>query len=217
MSMSDLLLRDQARRSRADPPHESICPAPHCVGAWSSGRLAGAIQDADDGADVHVEGDAHVGVAGPGHVGGIRAPGEQGGSAEHMPQAVPSPLSAASLVAPSGGRVGALLPVLGEDRPPRLALCLRRVDRDPAVQLDDLAAWITDRAAGIPGHPGRPRRAGRPDPAKRAPRRLAGGELCYFCVDLGPRGRHAHHGTLLSSCVVAGERTDNLGTAGLPR
>jgi len=73
-------------------------------------------------ADVHVEGDAHVGVAGhPGHVGGIQAPGEQGGSAEHVPQAVPDPLSAASLVPPPGGRIGALEDVAVEvGGPPQL-------------------------------------------------------------------------------------------------
>src|SRR5579859_3608595 len=71
------------------------------------GGVAGAVQDALGGADVHVEGDAVVGVAGhAGHVGGVEFPGEQGGGAEHVPQAVPGPGAVAVLVAPAGGLVG---------------------------------------------------------------------------------------------------------------
>ena len=68
------------------------------------GGGAGAVQDAGGGADIHVQGDAVVGVAGhAGHVGGIELPGEQGGGAEHVPQAVPGPLAAAVGVTPAGG------------------------------------------------------------------------------------------------------------------
>ena len=71
------------------------------------GGCAGAVEDAGGGADVHLEGDAVVGVAGhAGHVGGVELPGEQGGGAEHVPQAVPGPLAAAGGVAPSGRQVG---------------------------------------------------------------------------------------------------------------
>jgi hypothetical protein len=56
------------------------------------------------GADVHVQGDAVVGVAGhTGHVGGIELPGEQGGGTEHVPQAVPGPPAVAAGVAPAAG------------------------------------------------------------------------------------------------------------------
>src|SRR5690349_11870184 len=69
------------------------------------GGCAGAVQDAGGGADVHVEGDADVGVAGhAGDVGGLQVPAGQGGSAEHVPQAVPGPGAAG--VAPPGGLVG---------------------------------------------------------------------------------------------------------------
>src|ERR1039457_72530 len=75
--------------------------------SWLLGGVAGAVQDALGGADVHVEGDAVVGVAGhAGHVGGVEFPGEQGGGAEHVPQAVPGPVAVAVLVAPAGGPVG---------------------------------------------------------------------------------------------------------------
>jgi hypothetical protein len=46
-----------------------------------------AVEDAGGSADVHVERDAVVGVAGhAGHVGGVELPGEQCGSAENVPQ-----------------------------------------------------------------------------------------------------------------------------------
>ena len=88
------------------------------VGQWPSGfyvetggmllgGCAGAVQDAGGGADVHVEGDADVGVAGhAGDVGGLQVPAEQGGGAEHVPQAVPGPGADAAGVAPPGGLVG---------------------------------------------------------------------------------------------------------------
>ena len=98
------------------------------------GTAAGAVEDAGGGADVHVERDPVVGVPGhAGHVGGVELPGEQGGDAEHVPQAVPCPGAVAVLVAPSGGQVGALQdvavevggpPVLsgrgGDDQPERV-------------------------------------------------------------------------------------------------
>src|ERR1039457_7682687 len=71
------------------------------------GGGAGAVEGAGGGADVHVEGDADVGVPGQtGDVGGVHLPGEQGGGAEHVPQAVPDPGAVAVGVAPSGGEVG---------------------------------------------------------------------------------------------------------------
>jgi GntR family transcriptional regulator len=64
---------------------------PFVAWAWSLGGGAGSVQDAGDGADVHVQGDAVVGAAGhAGYVGGVELPGEQGGGAEHVPQAVPA-------------------------------------------------------------------------------------------------------------------------------
>jgi hypothetical protein len=45
----------------------------------------------------------------PGHggdVGGVEFPGEQGGGAEHVPQAVPGPVADAAGVAPAGCPVG---------------------------------------------------------------------------------------------------------------
>ena len=70
---------------------------------WSSGLMpvvlvwvglggggSGAGEGAGGGADVHVEGDADVGVAGEaGGVGGVEVPGEQGGDAEDVAEAVP--------------------------------------------------------------------------------------------------------------------------------
>ncbi len=71
------------------------------------GGCAGAVQDAGGGTDVHVEGDADVGVAGhAGDVGGFQVPAGQGGGAEHVPQAVPGLGARAVLVAPSGGVIG---------------------------------------------------------------------------------------------------------------
>jgi hypothetical protein len=71
---------------------------------WLLGGFAGAVEGAGGGADVHVQGDAIVGVAGhAGHVGGVQFPGEQGG-AEHVPQTVLGPGAVAVLVAPSGRR-----------------------------------------------------------------------------------------------------------------
>src|SRR5712691_5096661 len=91
---------------------------------WLLGGGAGAVEDAGGGADVHVEGDAGVGVAGhAGDVGGVEFPGEQRGGAEHVPQAVPGPVAVPGGVAPSGGVVGALEDVAVEiGGPPVLAL-----------------------------------------------------------------------------------------------
>ena len=55
--------------------------------------------------------------------------------------------------------------------------------------------------------------------------RPAGGGLCGpaarrfvgICGDLGPRGRFLRHGDSLSSCVVAGERADDVSSEWLPR
>ena len=91
--------------------------------AWLLRGGAGAVEDASGGADVHVQGDAVVGVAGhAGHVGGVELPGEQGGGTEHVPQAVPGPLAVAADVAPSGGEIGGLEDVAAEiGRPPVLS------------------------------------------------------------------------------------------------
>jgi hypothetical protein len=73
------------------------------------GGSVGAVQDADGGADVHIQGDAVVGVADhPRYVSSVKFPGKQGGGAEHMPQAVPGPVAVAVRVAPSGRQVGGL-------------------------------------------------------------------------------------------------------------
>src|SRR6202050_5234252 len=68
------------------------------------GGLAGAVEDAGGGAEVQVEGDAVVGVAGhAGDVGGVEFPGEQGGGAEDVAEAVPGPGAVAVGGAGDGG------------------------------------------------------------------------------------------------------------------
>jgi hypothetical protein len=58
-----------------------------------------------------------------GHVGGVELPGEQGGGAEHVSQAVPGPSAVTRVVTPSGRGVGALEDVTVEvARPPQLEL-----------------------------------------------------------------------------------------------
>ena len=102
-----LVLRD--RRGGAGQARAYVPPARLLIAAGCGllGGVAGAVEDAGGGADVHVEGDAVVGVAGhAGHVGGVELPGEQDGGAEHVPQAVPGPRAGAVLVAPPGGLVG---------------------------------------------------------------------------------------------------------------
>src|SRR6202034_2622411 len=79
------------------------------------GGGAGAVECAGGGADVHVEGGADVGVAGEaGDVGGFDVPGEQGGGAKDVAQAVPGPGAVALRVAPSGGEVGGGQDAAGE-------------------------------------------------------------------------------------------------------
>jgi hypothetical protein len=91
------------------------------------GCFAGAVEDAGGGANVHQEGGADVGVPGhAGHVGGVELPGEQGGGAEHVPQAVPGPPAVAGGVTPAGRGVGALEDVAVEvGRPAQLELRAR--------------------------------------------------------------------------------------------
>jgi hypothetical protein len=109
-------------------------------GAGLSGRFAGAVEDAGGGADVHVERDPVVGVPGhPGHVGGVELPGEQGGGAEHVPQAVPGPPPVAVAVtqAPTLNPVSrrqkrALVPSLTAPRPPSVAPAHEPRRTDPA-------------------------------------------------------------------------------------
>jgi hypothetical protein len=61
-----------------------------------------------------------------GHVGGVELPGEQGGGAEHVPQAVPGPPAVAGGVTPAGRGVGALEDVAVEvGRPAQLELRAR--------------------------------------------------------------------------------------------
>src|SRR5689334_10136289 len=75
--------------------------------SYLCGGGAGAVEDAGGGADVHVQGGADVGVAGDsGDVGGVEFPGEQGGGAQDVAQAVPGPRPVAVLVAPAGLVVG---------------------------------------------------------------------------------------------------------------
>ena len=128
------------------------------AGCGLVGGLASAVEDAGCGADVHQQSSADVGV--PGHaryVGGVELPGEQGGGAEDVPQAVPGPPAVAGAVAPADGGVGALEDVAvevggpgqlevraGEDQPERV---------DPGVLLgagllDAGGELIGERVAG---------------------------------------------------------------------
>src|ERR1017187_6221256 len=72
------------------------------------GGGAGAVEGSGGGSDVHVEGDPDAGVAGEaGDVGGVHVPGEQGGGAEDVAQAVPGPGGVPGRGgAPAGGMVG---------------------------------------------------------------------------------------------------------------
>ena len=101
---------EPSRQSRGGPGL-AVGQWPSGFDAETSGRLlggcAGAVQDACGVADVHVEGDADVGVAGhAGDVGGLQVPAEQGCGAEHVPGPGPGPGAAAAGVAPPGGQVG---------------------------------------------------------------------------------------------------------------
>ena len=54
--------------------------AAHMAGCGLVGGFAGAVEDADGGANVHQQGGADVGMPGhAGHVGGVELPGEQTG------------------------------------------------------------------------------------------------------------------------------------------
>src|ERR1035438_2313351 len=81
--------------------------------------------------DVHQESGADVGVPGhAAHIGVAKLAGEQGGRAEHVPQAVPGPPSVAVRVAPADREVGALEDVAVEvGGPPVLAR--RRGENQP--------------------------------------------------------------------------------------
>src|SRR5579859_1055210 len=93
----------QVTTSASHPPGSSSCRA------WLLGGRAGAVEDARGAADILVERDAVVGVAGhPGHVGDVELPGEQGRGAEDVAQAVPGPVAVAVGVAPADLQVGAL-------------------------------------------------------------------------------------------------------------
>ena len=48
-------------------------------------------------------------ITGPGDVGDVELPGEQGGGAEDVPQAVPGPVAVAIGIAPADLQVGAFL------------------------------------------------------------------------------------------------------------
>ena len=84
-------------------------PATAGCGPASVGGAARALQRAGDTADVHLEGDPDVGVAGEaGHIGDVHPPGVQRGGAEHVPQAVPGPPGTAIRIAPPGRQVSGL-------------------------------------------------------------------------------------------------------------
>src|SRR6185437_14560162 len=100
-------------------PEDGLCGGPASAGGRPMrcmrpmllvgllGGGAGSVEDAGGGADVHVEGDAVVGVAGhAGGVGGVEFPGEQGGGAEGVAEAVPGPGAVSVGVAPAGCAVG---------------------------------------------------------------------------------------------------------------
>jgi hypothetical protein len=86
------------------------------------------------GSDVHVEGDAVVDAAGhAGDVGRVEFPGEQGGGAEHVPQAVPGPHAVAVGIAPSGLRVGRLQDSTVEVRRPPVPVSATREDQSERI------------------------------------------------------------------------------------
>ena len=115
-------------------------------GAGSFSGFAGAVEDAFGSADVHQQRGADVGVPGhAGHVSGLQFPGEQGGGAEHVPQAVPGPPTLAGAVTPAGHGVGALEDVAVEvGGPAQLEL---RAGEDQAEGLSP--ASCSARAASI--------------------------------------------------------------------
>ena len=90
--------------------------------------------------------------------------------------------------------------VLHPDRPPPVAVLLRRVDRDPSVQLDySPAAGGLARLAAYPGAP--PRRAAGHAGTRSIPR------SCWFCV-LGPGRALAAPWPPSLPAINAGERTE---------
>src|ERR1035438_10739036 len=94
------------------------------------GGATGAVENTGGGADVQVEGDAVVGMAGhAGHVGGVEFPGEQSGGAEHVPQAMPGPVAAAVGVTPSGRQVGGLEDLAAVVGGPPVLACRGREDQ----------------------------------------------------------------------------------------
>jgi len=136
----------KARRNRA--VHTLVSHARSLIadGRGLVGGCAGAVEDAGGGADVHQQGGADVGVTGhAGHVRCVELPGEQGGGAEHVPQAVPGPPAVTVAVPPAGRQVGALEdvavevggpPVLaaraGEDQPERV---LQKVSQETLAEM----------------------------------------------------------------------------------
>jgi hypothetical protein len=118
------------------------------------------------------------------------------------------------------GRRLALLPlaVLVPDRAPATLLLAGRVHRDPALQIDHRAAA---RVAARPVPLARTRpHAVRPAlrrPAFARPAEGRAAPLRAGCGDFGPRGRFLRRGDSLSSCVVAGERADDVNSEWLPR
>src|SRR5690348_17141086 len=98
---------DQSALSSRSDAESRIAAWCDDAGSLLRGCCAGAVEDAGGGADVHVQGGADVGVAGDGgDVGGVEFPGEQGGGAQDVAQAVPGPGAVAAGVAPAGGVVG---------------------------------------------------------------------------------------------------------------
>ena len=112
----------------------AIGPALHRGRARLCGGLAGAVKDAGGGADVHVECDPVVGVTGhAGDVGDVELPGEQGGGAEDVPQAVPGPVAVAIGVAPADLQVGVFEDVAVEVRGPPVLPLRGREDQPQRV------------------------------------------------------------------------------------
>ena len=98
----------------------------------------------------------------PGHVNGLKLPGEQCRGAEHVPQAVPGPPARAGTVAPSGRQVGGLKnpaaevgrpPVLPgwrrEDQPERVGSGLLLVQLEATGLLDGAVGTVRTPSGGL--------------------------------------------------------------------
>jgi hypothetical protein len=92
----------------------------------------------------------------------------------------------------------ALLPLVAlvPDGPPPAPFGPGRVNRDPAVQLDDFPAASGGRAADPAHEGGAPARAGGPPQPSGGTRGVTRRRMWGFCGDLGDRGRGLCHGTV---------------------